>query len=530
LAARLALLGLVFLAEKLLLDGLVDAERARAAQGFGAIVRLAQHWGFRFLVAFFAAVAAFAYVRAEHQLSSFATTVRATSIRIGWIFVHALLLAAIVPLSYMLYREGAAPLLFAVTALIWILLGAAAVAAAALAMAPWSVWLAGIRVLGVIWVYAAIAALLGTSAWHWSEKLWQPAAALTFDLVQRVLVPILPTMSADAATHVLRTDRFAVEITEVCSGLEGMGLMLVFSTAWLLYFRREYIFPRSLLLVPTGLAAIFALNVLRISVLMLIGHAGFPDIASSGFHSQAGWIAFNTVACGLVFLSRRSTWLNRTAAASAGSGATHNPTAIYLMPLLAILAAGALSRAMSGVFEFFYPLRLIVGLAVLARYRHELASIDWRWSWRGPAVGVVIFVIWIVCAHFLLPAAAIPEKLASLSPAWRGTWIASRAMAAVVTVPIAEELAYRGFLMRRLGNAHFEAVPFRSVGWLALTVTALIFGLAHGALWLPGIVAGMAFGLIVVKRGSLGEAVAAHVTTNALVAAGVLGAGQWQLW
>jgi CAAX prenyl protease-like protein len=143
---------------------------------------------------------------------------------------------------------------------------------------------------------------------------------------------------------------------------------------------------------------------------------------------------------------------------------------------------------------------------------------------------VVIFVIWIVCAHFLLPAAAIPEKLASLSPAWRGTWIASRAMAAVVTVPIAEELAYRGFLMRRLGNAHFEAVPFRSVGWLALTVTALIFGLAHGALWLPGIVAGMAFGLIVVKRGSLGEAVAAHVTTNALVAAGVLGAGQWQLW
>ena len=45
--------------------------------------------------------------------------------------------------------------------------------------------------------------------------------------------------------------------------------------------------------------------------------------------------------------------------------ATENPTAAYLMPLLAILAAGALSHAMSGNFETFYPLRLIAGAAML---------------------------------------------------------------------------------------------------------------------------------------------------------------------
>ena len=209
---------------------------------------------------------------------------------------------------------------------------------------------------------------------------------------------------------------------------------------------------------------------------------------------------------------------------------TENPTAAYLMPLLAILAAGALSRAMSGGFEFFYPLRLIAALAVLVHYRHKLATIDWRWSWRGPTAGVVIFGIWIVCAHFVLPVAAMPEKLAAMSPAWRGTWIAGRVLAAVLTVPVAEELAYRGFLMRRLSNPDFESVPFRSVGWLPLIVTAVIFGVAHGALWVPGIAAGVAFGLILVRRCSLGEAVAAHMTTNALVAASVLGAGQWQLW
>ncbi len=162
-------------------------------------------------------------------------------------------------------------------------------------------------------LYAVVAALLGTGVWQWSDKLWVPAAGLTFDLVRLVLYPLLPTLSADTATRVLATDQFEVEVSDVCSGLEGMGLILAFSVAWLVYFRREYVFPRALLLIPVGLAAMFALNVFRIAALMLIGNAGYPDVASFGFHSQAGWIAFNSVACGLVFVSRRSSWLNRVA-------------------------------------------------------------------------------------------------------------------------------------------------------------------------------------------------------------------------
>jgi len=58
----------------------------------------------------------------------------------------------------------------------------------------------------------------------------------------------------------------------------------------------------------------------------------------------------------------------------------------------------------------------------------------------------------------------------------------------------------------------------------------VVFGIVHGALWLPGIVAGLAYGLILIRRGRLGEAVAAHATTNALVVMAVLASGQWQLW
>jgi exosortase E/protease (VPEID-CTERM system) len=527
--ARLAILAAALFVEKILLNRFVDFDRAQSAQGLGAAVRIAQHWGFRFLVALAAAVALFAYVRGGQTVKAAAAAMRTAPVRLGWMAGHLLLVAILAPLSYLLYRYTATDLSVAGVVALWLLVGAGAMLTALLTMAPWSVWVDAARGVGVIWWYAATAALLGTGAMQLAQKLWEPTAALTFELVRRLLMPVMPDLTADPTTLVLSTSRFAVQIADVCSGLEGVGLMLAFSGAWLLCCRRDYIFPRALLLIPASAAAIFALNVLRIAALILIGDAGHPDVAVYGFHSQAGWIAFNTVACGLVLLSRRSTWLNGTAAISASSEAD-NPTATYLMPLLGILAAGALSRALSGEFEVFYPLRLVVALAVLAHYRQKLATIDWRWSWRGPAVGVIIFGIWILCAHFLQPAAAMPGKLAAMSPAWRGTWIVSRMVASILTVPIAEELAYRGFLMRRLSNPDFESVPFRSVGWLPLAVTAIAFGLAHGALWLPGIAAGMAYGLILIRRGRLGEAVAAHVTTNALVAAGVLGADQWQLW
>jgi exosortase E/protease (VPEID-CTERM system) len=516
-------------AEKVILNGFVDFDRAQTAQGLGAILRVAQHWGFRFVVALAAALFLFAYVRGWQHMKPVAAQLKAAPIRAGWLLTHLLLVALLAPLSYLLYRYTASDLSFASIVAVSGVVGVAAALALLSALAPLQLWMNGARALGSIWWYAAAAALLGTSAMQLAQSLWSPTAALTFNLVRRLLGPIMPTLRADPVALVLSTNRFAVQIADQCSGLEGVGLILAFSCAWLFYFRREYIFPRALLLIPAGVVTIFGLNVLRIAALILIGDSGFPEVAVYGFHSQAGWIAFIAVACGLVLLSRRSAWVNRAAQSSIPL-AMHNPTAPYLMPLLAILATGALARAFSSNFEFLYPLRVIGGALMLIRYRRRLANIDWRWTWRGPTVGIFVFVVWMIAAHVLLPPSAMPEKLASMPAALRGFWILSRIVGSVLMVPIAEELAYRGYLMRRFINADFESVPFRSVHWLALTATAIVFGLAHGVLWLPGIIAGLGYGLILVRRGHIGEAVAAHATTNALIAAGVLGAGQWQLW
>ena len=49
-------------------------------------------------------------------------------------------------------------------------------------------------------------------------------------------------------------------------------------------------------------------------------------------------------------------------------------------------------------------------------------------------------------------------------------------------------------------------------------------------MWLAGIAAGLSYGLIAIKTGKIGEAVAAHATTNVLIVIQVLLLGQWQLW
>ena len=528
--ARIASLGTLLFVEKIVLSGVVDARRAREAQGLGALLHFAQHWGFRCLVTFLAAAAVFAFVKTQRGVRPSDCVRHLPTMSVRWMLAHVSLFLALLPLSYLLFRGQITAVGLAVMACLWLFACSFAVIAAGVALFPVDMWLRGFRSIGFGWGYAAGVALLGTGSWLESERLWNSAAEITFQMVTWALVPFLHLSHVDPATRIIATPHFAVEITDTCSGLEGLGLTLAFSVMWLAYFRREYIFPRALILVPLSLAVITGLNVLRIAALLLIGDAGYPEVASFGFHSQAGWIAFNAVACGLAYFSRRSAWMNRIARGPDETIHTYNPTAPYLVPLLAIIAAGTLSHALSGRFEIFYPLRFIAALAALVAYRRALLAIRWKCTWRGPAAGAGVFLVWIGAARWLLPEAGKPESLAGMLPSLQIMWVFSHCFTSVVFVPVAEELAYRGYLMRRLTNVEFESVPYQSVRWPALAATAIAFGAAHGKLWLAGIIAGIAYGMLPARSGSLGQSVAAHATTNGLIAIAVLAGNQWQLW
>jgi hypothetical protein len=85
-------------------------------------------------------------------------------------------------------------------------------------------------------------------------------------------------------------------------------------------------------------------------------------------------------------------------------------------------------------------------------------------------------------------------------------------------------------LPSHLVSTDFESVGWQSVSWFAILLSSNAFGVLHGDRWLAGTVAGAIDAFIWMRRGSMGDAVAAHATTNALIAAWVLISGQWHLW
>ncbi len=454
--------------------------------------------------------------------------------RIRWslLSLHAVAMLCFTGLSFLLFTRQVSLASSNLAALCWLAAGLAAIPLAALAFLPLDAWIRMIRPTRFLWLYAMSGAIAVSFAGDVARLTWKPLWRLTFRLVHTMLGLFVSPVVVDPKTLIVQAPHFSVQITPQCAGFEGIGLVLAFGVIWLLLFRKECRFPQALLLLPAGVVLIYLLNAIRITVLLLIGNAGAPRIAAGGFHSQAGWIAFAVASLGFCFAAQHVSWIAVQPVDPVPPVTGANPTSAYLIPFLAILAAGMLATALSAGFEWLYCLRFIAASAALWFYRDSYRTLDWRFSWRGPAAGAGLFFVWIAMDHWSgVPAGrAMPAALAAAPVGLRIAWIGFRAIAAVVTVPIAEELAFRGYLLRRLSAADFEHVKWSAVSWTALAVSSLLFGMLHGPRWPAGTLAGLLFGWLAMRQAKIGEAVAAHAAANALIAVYVLAAGQWQLW
>ena len=530
---RLLLLALLFGAELPVITVFLDGDSLKQQGGLTGAVR---DWGpliLRAIVGFAALFAVVAWLRGKIALARFSERIARTPVRWAFLAAHVAAMAAFGVLAAGLYGgrlSGIAPDLLAGG---WLAAGLLGIACAALAFLPWSLWVEMLRATGDAWAYSLSAVLGALLLQQASRALWQPAARLTFAIVKLILGPFVTIVLADPVAMRLRTSHFGVIIAPECSGMEGAGLMIAFGVTILWLFRKECRFPQCLLLIPGGIVLLFLLNAVRIAVLMWIGDAGAQQIAIGGFHSQAGWIAFNSVALGMAIAARRLPWIStRQPVAESLAGAAENPTAAYLMPFLLVLAAGMVSRAASGSFEWPYALRLIAAAAALWHFRKQYAHLDWRFGAPAVAAGALVAVLWVALDRWSNGGAAVamPAALAAASSPVRIAWVAMRALAAVFIVPVVEELAFRGFLLRRLVSGDFEAVSFQGLHWFALPISSAVFGLLHGHQWFAGTVAGGVYGLVQARRGRIGDAVAAHAVSNGLLAAYVLLFQQWQFW
>ncbi len=427
-------------------------------------------------------------------------------------------------------------------------LGAFSFLSAALALWEWQTLVGAVRLVQGAFLVGLVVGFLAWSAGLLAQVIWTPLAWFTLELVHALLTLIASDPVASVEHSLVGTSRFFVHIAAACSGVEGIGLMLSFVVAFLYIERRELRWPSALVVVPLTTAFIWLLNVVRITSLIAVGTWGSPDVALGGFHSKAGWVLFTVAALGTVLIVRESRFFRRVpehvtepAAASgapvdetrgntpAGVGGTGAEGA-YLLPLLGVLAVALVSGLATTGFDYFYPLRVVVAAGLLYRFRAQYPRLRFEQPWLGVGVGIVLAFVWIL--GFQRPEfAAEPstgQTLASLSPAWAGLWLAFRLVGGVLTVPLVEELAFRGYLMRRFSARAFEQVSLARAGWLGLVVSSVAFGVLHSQ-WLLGLVAGVVFGMVARARGKLSDAVVAHSVANLGLAAYALVTGEWAL-
>ncbi len=414
---------------------------------------------------------------------------------------------------------------------LWLVTGFVAITLWLAAALPVNAWVPLARSAVRPLLIGATAALTAGLVGWLTRQTWRPLSQVTLWTVDRLITLSGADPIIDPARMMIGTQRFSVEIAPQCSGYEGIGLIWVFLAAYVWLYRRSLRFPHIFLLFPIGTLLIWLLNALRIAALIGIGTSLSPAIALGGFHSYSGWLLFCGATLGLVAAAQRSQFfigedvLGETVALT-------NPTAVYLAPLVTLLAVTMVTGAFSaGGFDALYPLRVVAVGAVLWFYRREHRS--WRWTGSLPALvaGIATFALWIALESTRTRPDSSPlaAGLAGLPAGVAALWLVFRIVGSVVTVPIAEELAFRGYLMRRLIAPDFEKIPFRQFSWLAFLGSSLLFGAMHQRL-VAGTLAGSIYALVLLRRGELSDAVLAHVTTNALLAAYVLITGSWDMW
>lgn len=442
-----------------------------------------------------------------------------------WGLLHGLVFAAVAGLLHPLERwlQGFGPVWKLAAWSPLLLAFAGTWAGAILAPSRWWSWL---RLHSPWLATALVLAGLSLGIIHVSNWLWHPLADGTLYLAHLLLLGIYDDVAVSYATYGLGTGSFQILIEPGCSGYEGLGLVSMFTLTFLWLRRNDLTFPLALLLLPLGWALTWVINGLRIATLVVIGTSFSADLAMKGFHSQAGWLAFVATSGMLVLAVEQAGWFRPGSSAAEPQEAPVYPAAVYLLPLLAILLGTMLGSAFSTGFPLLYPLRIALALGVLGLWWRDYPRLLGGFvSLRAVLAGIVVYLVWVM----LVPGGPAPMVWGLLSPALAWTWVAVRILGSSLVVPLVEELAFRGYLMRRLQSSDFEQVQPDQVGWKAWLLSSLAFGMLHQDA-LAAFLAGLVYGQLVRKGGSLGEAVLAHGLTNFLICVQVLWLGHWSLW
>ena len=213
-----------------------------------------------------------------------------------------------------------------------------------------------------------------------------------------------------------------------------------------------------------------------------------------------------------------------------------SPAHARVLPYIIIVGLTVLQEKFDGPLRYwFYLAKIVVGLWCIWEMRTLAPEVRWAFSWEALVVGVGVFCIWVGLDPFY------PKFLGKSGAPWNPfkqfgensgiawVFVAGRTFGSALIVPPIEEAFYRSFLYRYFVRIEFTKLPLSQLHWLSLIVTALIFGFSHHQ-WLAGILCGLAYQWLVIRKNRLGDAMMAHAVTNFLLGIWVVWKGAWQFW
>lgn len=383
-----------------------------------------------------------------------------------------------------------------------------------------------LKFIAIAHVFGLVGVLAGFSA----NSLWAPLAKWTFAATAAVLNLLFNDVIADPQTLILGTNRFNVEVTESCSGIEGIGLISAFLAVYLYNFRAKLVWPRAFITIPIGWALSLSLNILRLVLLICVGDKISPQIALDGFHSQSGWLAFTALALGFTLLIDHSSFFlkapdrnNRKAIETQA-----NPATPYLLPLIVVVASNIGTALFLSQFDYLNPIHYILGALTIIIQAQKVRPLKFKFSLESILMGITIAVLWIV---FSTPDLAkdheYSKQLTQLNiPSL--IWISTKIFGYILVSPIAEELAFRGFLVRRLENTDFSSISLKSTRPKAWIISSILFGVFHQQ-WILATIAGLGFCWIAKFKNNVWDAIHAHVTANFIIAMYALYSSHWSI-
>ncbi len=347
--------------------------------------------------------------------------------------------------------------------------------------------------------------------------------AATFSTTALFLQLLGEPVIYDPEQSLIGIDNFSIQVAAGCSGIAGILLVSTVMAGYILAFKEQLKISRALVLIPLAAGLSWVLNGVRIGALLWIGAHVSPELAVDGFHTYAGWLVFCALSAAMLLVAENLSWMRprEIPAAASNMPLLSDPVVAQIAPFVVLLASSLISGAIFVQPESGYPLRaILMAAAVLLfwkTYRAEIGAVG-----AVPLLGgTFVALIWLAVKSGGSPLTTA-DILGPASQAAVIAWVLFRLFGTVFLVPFIEEMFFRGYLLQRLD---FGGLAGKLT---ALAISSALFGALHSNFWLAA-ASGLLFGVLALRRGRVFDAVAAHATSNAFIAAWAVSTGDWSV-